>query len=294
MEKKNRFVKSAKDRLASPQFNGVKKMLKTVKGVLFVDPDLLYKEEQAFINQPFYFPGTNRKAVLMIHGWTSTAYELRRLGRYLNENGYTVSGPMLRGHGTVFQDLENVKWSEWITDIKKEYFKLKKNHEKVYIAGTSIGSCLAVLLAKERKDVSGLILMAMPYKIKFERMACLLAKASLLFRRYNKKYYPPTFGISTTITRLIAYKFYPIKSALETFELVKIARKNLKYVDQPCFVIQSGSDHVVSRGSIKDIYSKISSKVKRKKLIKRAYHTFISDIKNESVFEEILNFINKN
>jgi carboxylesterase len=294
MEKKACPVKSAEYRTAQPQLNGVKKMLKTVKSVLFADPNLLYKEEIELTNQPFYFPGINKKAVLLIHGWTSTSYELRRLGRYLNENGYSVSCPMLRGHGTVPKDLENVKWSDWITDIKKSYAELKATHEKVYVAGTSIGSCLAVILAKEKEDISGLVLMAMPYKIKFERIVNFLAKANLLFRKYNKKYYPPTFGVSTTITRLIAYQTYPIKSTLEVFELVKIARKNLRFVKQPCFIIQSGSDHVASRGSIKNIYSGISSKVKKKKLIKRAYHTFISDIKNESVFEEINKFLNEN
>jgi carboxylesterase len=272
----------------------VKKLYKKVKSIIIADPGLLFEEERHLVNQPFYFKGSNGKAVLLVHGWTSTPYEVRRLGIYLNENGYTVSGPMLRGHGTVSRDLENIKWSDWITDIKKSYVELKTTHEKVYVAGTSIGSCLAVLLAKEKEDLAGLILMAMPYKIKFERTANLLAKINLLFRKYNKKFYPPTFGVSTTITRLIAYQTYPISSTLEVFELVKIARKNLRFVKQPCFIIQSGSDHVASRGSMKNVYSGINSKVKKKKLIKRAYHTFISDIRNESVFEEILSFINEN
>jgi len=58
----------------------VKELLKSVKGILFADPDLLYKEERHLANQPFYFEGTNGKAVLLVHGWTSTPYEVRRLG----------------------------------------------------------------------------------------------------------------------------------------------------------------------------------------------------------------------
>jgi esterase/lipase len=58
--------------------------------------------------------------------------------------------------------------------------------------------------------------------------------------------------------------------------------------------MQSTSDHVVSRNSCEKIYANIGSTVKQKKYIKRAYHTFISDIKNENVFEDILNFIEKN
>ena len=272
----------------------VRKLLKTFKSVLFADPKLLYREELALTDKPFYFPGTNGKAVLLIHGWTSTSYEVRRLGAYLNEKGFTVSAPMLKGHGTVPKDLENVHWTDWLQDIRESYTELKKNHEKVYIGGTSIGSNLAMLLAQDKPDISGLILMATPYKIKLERTSMFFAKIMLLFGGYNKKFYPPTFGLSTTITRLISYQSYPIASALETFNLVKEARKRLGDIRQPCLLIQSLSDHVVTKKSIDEIYSRISSKVKEKRYIERAYHTFISDIKNESVFEDILNFLNEN
>lgn len=272
----------------------VKRLYNKVKSVLFADPELLYKEELHLIREPFRFDGTNGKAVLLIHGWTSTPYEVRRLGKYLNEAGYTAYGPMLKGHGTVPTDLENVKWSDWLKDVEKAYEELKRDHEKVYVTGTSIGANLAVLLATEKPEVAGLILMAMPYKVRIERTMIFLAWLNGLFQTYKKKFYPPTFGLSTTITRLIAYQTYPIKSASETFALVRYVRKVISGVRQPCFLMQSTSDHVVSKNSMEKIYSTIGSTVKEKKYIKRAYHTFISDIKNESVFEDILDFISKN
>jgi carboxylesterase len=272
----------------------VKKLYKKVKSVLIADPKLLYKEEIHLLNQPFRFPGTNGKAVLLIHGWTSVPYEVRRLGKYLNENGYTVYAPMMRGHGTVPKDLENIRWTDWLRDVSEAYQELRKDHEKVYVMGTSIGANLAMFLAQRRADVAGLVLMAAPYRIKLERTSVFLAKLVGLFKEYNNKFYPPTFGVSTTITRLIAYQTYPIKSAIETFELVKHSRKTLAKICQPCFMLQSTNDHIVSKHSMEDICKRVSSKVKKKKYIKRAYHTFISDIKNESVFEEILDFIEKN
>lgn len=267
---------------------------KKVKKVLFADPKLLYEEEKDLVNQPFYFQGTNGKAVLLIHGWTSVPYELRRLGRYLNDEGYTVSGPMLSGHGTVPANLENIKWTDWLKDVVVTYDELKKNNEKVYVAGTSIGANLAVILAKNKPDIAGLVLMAMPYKIKLEKAVILFAKFLKLFGKYKKKFYPPTFGVSTTITRLISYQTYPVESALETFELVKVSRKELPKIKQPCFLIQSKSDHVVAKKSLENNYEKISSKIKKKKYIKKVYHTFISDIKNEEVFEDILKFLEEN
>lgn len=272
----------------------VKRILNSVKSILFADPELLYKKDRRLVSQPFEFSGENEKAVLLIHGWTSVPYEVRRLGVFLNESGYTVHAPMLRGHGTVPKDLEGVKWTDWLSDLQAEYLKMKKKYQKVFIGGTSIGSNLAVMLAKNNTDVSGLILMAMPYKIKLEKFMYFFAKAHLFFKKYNKKFYPPTFGLSTTITRLISYQTYPVSSALETFDLVRISRKCLGNIHQSCLILQSTHDHVVSKKSAEKIYEKIGSKIKKIRYIQKAYHTFISDIKNENVFEEILDFLDEN
>lgn len=272
----------------------VKNIFKEVKSVLFANPSILYKKEIHLASQPFYFPGTNGKAVLLIHGWTSTPYEVRRLGVYLNEFGYTVSAPMLSGHGTVFTDLAEVKWTDWLDDIDKEYEKLKSNHGKVYLIGTSAGANLAAVMGGKYPDIAGLVLMAMPYRVKSERIAYWLFQLLSLFKRYGRKYYPPTFGSKSTVTRLISYQSYPMESVREVYELIKASREYLNHIHQPCFIIQSASDHIITKNSLNEIYDQIGSEIKKKKYLKRAYHTFISDIKKEGIFEEILRFIEEN
>lgn len=279
--------------------NGIAKFAGKVAGkaksILFADPKLLYQEQRHLVNKPFFWQGTNGKGVLLVHGWTSTPYELRRLGKYLNENGYTVSGIMLSGHGTVPKDLEGMKWQQWVEDVRTGVSELEKTCDKVYIAGTSIGSNLAVLVALEKTDIAGLILMAMPYKMRVEKIGFFIAKILVrMKKKYRKKFYPPTFGLSTTITRVISYQTYPIASALESFEVIKASRENIGKVSQPCLIMQSTHDHMVAKGNLENIYDNIGSKIKTKKYIRKAYHTFISDIKNEHVFEDILNFLNEN
>ena len=171
---------------------------------------------------------------------------------------------------------------------------VKSRFDKVYVGGTSIGANLAIFLASRHPEISGLVLMATPYKLRIERLSLFFAKLLRKFKRYNRKFYPPTFGVSTTLTRIISYQTYPVDSALETFNLVKASREKIPLVTQPCFLLQSSSDHIVSRNNMDSIYNKITSKIKKKQYIHRAYHTFISDIKNEHVFEDILNFLNEN
>jgi carboxylesterase len=269
-------------------------IISRTNSVILEDPRILYEREKEFLNKPFFFEGTNGKGVLLIHGWTTTPYELRRLGKYLNETGYTIYAPLLRGHGTVPKDLENVKWGDWLEDVEKAYERLKKNCKKIYIGGTSIGSCLTIMLAKKHPEISGIILMATPYKIRFEKILVAYAKIWIRIKKYNKKHYPPTFGGANTITRLISYQTYALSSALETFQLVQETRKNIPFINQPAFLIQSLSDHIVTKDSLEKIYNLLGSKIKKKRYIERAYHTFISDIKGESVFKDILSFLEEN
>lgn len=272
----------------------VNKIIQSIRSIILTDPRRLFEQDRARLNEPFVIQGGNRRAVLLIHGWTSVPYEVRRLGLFLNERGYTVAGPMLRGHGTVPKDLENVRWSEWLADMEKEYLALREQHAKVYIAGTSIGANIAVLIAAKHPDVAGLVLMAMPYKFKLERTAQHFARLMSLFKKYNKKFYPPTFGVSTTITRLIAYQSYPIRSAFEAFGLIKRSRMALKNIKQPVLALQSSHDHMVVKNNLEIIFRELGSKNKSKRYVAKAYHTFVSDIKNEQVFEDILGFLEKN
>lgn len=265
------------------------------KNILFADPKLLYEEERYLKNEPFFFEGTNGKGVLLVHGWTSTPYEVRRLGKYLNENGYTVLGILLAGHGTDPKDLENVNWKQWVDDVQTGHDKLRESCEKVYVGGTSIGANLAMILAKKEKNIAALMLMATPWRMRMERAGLLAVKMLILLKKkYRRKFYPPTFGDAATITRAISYQSYPVKNLVEVYETVKAARSELSKIVQPCFMIQSTHDHIVHRKSLEMIYAKIGSKIKKKQYLRKAYHTFISDIKNEHVFRDILKFIEEN
>ena len=272
----------------------VKNILKKVKTVLLSRPMKLYREEIKLVNDPFYFQGSNGQAVLFIHGWTGVPYELRRLGKFLNKKGYTVYAPLLKGHGTFPEDLDNVRWEDWMGDIKQALERIRPDHQKIYIAGTSIGANLAMLWAKQKKDVSGLVLMATPYAIRQEKLVIFLTKFLYLFKRYFRKFYLPSFGSANTVTRRTSYQIYSLKNLLEVFKFLDIFRKNIHEINTPCFLIQSKHDCVINKKSLEKIYAAIGSKIKRKKYIEKAYHTFISDIENDHVFEDIANFLDEN
>lgn len=272
-----------------------KEILSEVTEPLYEDPKAVFEGEKHLAKEAFLFEGTNGKGVLLVHGWTSTPYEVRRLGAFLHKKGYTVYGLLLRGHGTDPGELENFGWNHWIEDIEKGYKILSERCNKVYIAGTSIGAALTIILAKKIPQISGLILMATPFKMRLEFFMSLFAHLFLLFgKTYYKKFYPPSFGSSGMVTRLVSYQTFPVKSVLDAIKITREARRNIQSVIQPCLVMQSTHDHIVTADSLECIYGKISSKIKKKKYIEKAYHTFVADIKNEHVFLDILDFLENN
>jgi len=49
--------------------------------------------------ESFFFEG-NEIGVALFHGFTATTAEVRPLAEYLRSFGYTLSAPLLPGHGT--------------------------------------------------------------------------------------------------------------------------------------------------------------------------------------------------
>ena len=69
---------------------------------------------------PFFFEG-GPDGVLLVHGLTATTAEVRPLAEDLHAAGYTVSGPLLPGHGTQPEDLNHVRWQDWLQTVEESY-----------------------------------------------------------------------------------------------------------------------------------------------------------------------------
>lgn len=247
--------------------------------------------ERYLINKPFHFQGTNGAAVLLIHGWTSTAYEFRSLGKRLHEEGFTVHAPLLSGHGTVPKDLELVTWKDWFHDVETAYLDLKRTHRNVFVGGTSIGGNIALLLAKSHGDIKGLILLGTPFRGRAEKISYSAFKLLSFFSSYKKKRLPFTPEGFRATTRVTAYDTYPVQSAFEAFNLICESRKNLSKITQPCYLAQAHKDHLLSGNNMDMLSREIASRTKIIRTIYDAYHTFIADPDKTFIHDDIARFL---
>lgn len=231
--------------------------------------------------------GESRIGVLLLHGWTSPAEELLPLAEYLNSFGYTVSAPLLLGHGTRPEDLEHVTWKDWLSQSKNELEKLEKFSDKIFVGGISMGGDLAMILSDD-ETVAGIITMGTAVRYKLH----ILAKISLFFmgltKKYRNKYYPP--WVRKQMKDRKVYMRYPIESAKEVVRLSEVARKFLPQISKPILIMQSDADHMVSKSSPRIIFDGVKSTVKEIFWIENAYHVFAGEKK---VWEKIGNFISQ-
>lgn len=99
--------------------------------------------------EPLFLKGNKRKAVLIIHGFTGYPGEFYELSHEFHKEGYTVSLPLLPGHGRNGQAFKKTNWKDWLEHVRQEYKNLIEDHDSVSIVGLSMGGVLTLLLAAE-------------------------------------------------------------------------------------------------------------------------------------------------
>lgn len=229
----------------------------------------------------FYYKGNNT-GVLLIHGFTGTPSEMRYLGEFLRDKGYTVKGILLKGHGTTPEDMKKYSYRDWIRGAVEGYKSLKQECDEVFAVGLSMGGLLSLYLARNY-DIKGAAALSAPIRIHGS------AAAAAFIERNFKTYIlrkPEKRDIN-----VISYDKSPLISVQNLFKLIRYVKANLKYIEKPVLVMQSYGDRTVSPLSANIIYNNIGSRDKSIIYLHKSGHVITCDNEKEQVFREVYNFI---
>ncbi|WP_282938943.1 alpha/beta fold hydrolase [Paenibacillus sp. RC67] len=239
--------------------------------------------------EPFFLQGHGERAsthIMMIHGFTSSPAEFRRLGYYLHDVGYTVDGILLPGHGTSPEDMITTGWRDWSGHVVKHYDAIKnRNSKKVIVIGHSMGGLLAMMLAMDRR-LEGVISVSTPMFLKSRKtmMAVLL---KYVVKYIEKK---PTVA-AHIIEEACTYTKMPIPCIVDLRKLLKLVKSRLEKVHAPIFVAQGELDSVVRPKSAAYIYQHVSSQMKQLTYYPNSSHAVLLDEERERVYEDIHRFV---
>lgn len=101
-------------------------------------------------NRSFLLEALDAKAsVLLLHGMSDSPYSLRSIGEALHQEGMTVLGLRMPGHGTAPSGLLDVTWQDMFaaTELGVKHLHKLKPDRPIYLVGYSNGAALAVLYA---------------------------------------------------------------------------------------------------------------------------------------------------
>lgn len=238
--------------------------------------------------EEFYLQGENNKGVLLIHGYTGTPAEMRLLGYHLQEQGYTVLGIRLPGHGTDPRELNETTWPMWYKEAEQGFDRLHSCCSRVMVAGLSMGALLAMALAAQ-KPVEKAAFLAAPMFVQDKR-APLLPFLKYFIRYLKKK--KRSYFVADKYN--LAYDVMPVKPLSSLFALVKLCKERLlPQITVPCLILQSKKEHTVQPRSARYIYDKLQSKDKKLVWFEHSGHILTLDVEREQVFKEIAAFFEK-
>jgi carboxylesterase len=228
----------------------------------------------------FYWEG-GPVGVLLSHGFTATSAEVRLLGGYLHERGYTVAGPLLPGHGTTIEEMNRCHWQDWVKGVEQTYQELARRCQKIVVGGESMGGLLALFLAAEHPEAAAVLAYA-PAVHSTTKIVRLAASVMAPFVAY--KTWPP--GPKTVVDeRWKGYPAQPIKAAVQLFHLQEEVNRRLSSIRQPVLVVQGRLDRSIFPDCPKLVMVKVRSEIKEVHWMDNSEHCVLLDQEWEKVAE---------
>ena len=247
--------------------------------------------------EPFHFAGkgTNAKiGCLVTHGFTGAPKEMRWLGEYLNQQGYTVCGMRLNGHATKPEDMVRSHWQDWLLSVEDGYNLLHSCTEQVFLLGLSMGGVLS-LTAASSLPVRGVVAMSTPYQLPDSILFHLSSLISWFIPFMPKGSGVPGAGWfdKEAFKQHVAYPKNPVRSAGELNKLLAIMRKSLPNVKVPTLLIHSRNDDYVFRESMEKIHAALGSTDKQMIWVEGGGHVITEEPTRAAVFKAAADFVNR-
>ena len=232
--------------------------------------------------------GANKSiGILLVHGFTGSPASMRPWAEYLNQHGYTVTVPLLPGHGTRPEDLNMVKWQEWPAKVENDLNVLLQSCEKVFICGLSMGGGTVLNVAtRYSKQLAGIILVNPMIHVKLvpHQLAWVISRFQKMRDSVGDDIKRP--GITEW-----GYDSLPAVGVHQLLKMLSYTRKRLHDVTAPLQLFHSVDDHTLPVSNTEIILAGVGSREKNRIELVNSYHVATLDYDQETIFENSRIFI---
>ena len=225
--------------------------------------------------------------VLLIHGFTGSPASMRPWAEYLSQRGFTVRVPLLPGHGTKPEDLNEVKWEQWLAKAEDELNELYKTCTKVFICGLSMGGAVTLYVASRNSQrLSGIVLVNPMSHLRFvsPELAFAVSRVKKFLKSVGNDIKRP--GVTEW-----GYDANPTVGVYELLKMLRATRALLPKVTVPMQLFHSVDDHTLPVSNTEIIMKGVGSRVKQRIELTNSYHVATIDYDAEIIYENSRIFI---
>lgn len=240
--------------------------------------------------EPFYFPG-GPAGCLLVHGFSGAPDEMRWMGEYLAERGFSVLGIRLFGHATDPADMNRARWRDWLASVEDGYHLLSGQCNQIVTVGFSLGGALS-LLAARHLPLAGVVVMATPLQVPDPRVRRLRWAIPLLSKLVPFLEQPPPSPSSVrgTADEHLHYPVYPVRAAAELHDVLGEMRRGLPAVQPPVLLIFARDDPAVSRDDAEAMLARLGSADKQLTWIEHGGHVIPRGAGRQAAFAAAAEF----
>ena len=237
---------------------------------------------------PFFFEG-GETGCMLIHGFSGSPPEMRPMGAHLAEQGLTVLGVRLAGHGSTPVDMAATGWRDWVGSAEKGLQELQDRCEQVFVAGLSMGGLITLHLAAHH-PLAGVIVMSAPAYISDWRFRFLpLAQP---FLRWVVPNIESDLTDPEAQDRLWSYNRLPTRAVVSFRQLLFLVRRELGQIRVPVLIMQGAHDHHIPHDSAQILYDGLGSTDKEVIWWPNSGHALTVDSEREAIWARAYDFIN--
>lgn len=231
-----------------------------------------------------------------LHGFSGTTSELAPLLEAVSSAGYAVRAPLLRGHGTRPEELQACAFDDWVSGAREELRAARSRHGAVVLAGFSLGSLVALELAREEGACVGLVLLGNAVRLSFPASAMFSAVEALgvsLPDLYLVKLWSADMADAEARRRITAYDRHPLRGALEVFRGSRRVEAHLGDIRCPTLLLHGARDHVCPVSNVEHVRRALGAREIYTRVFPRSAHLVAADLDRAAVADEVLRFMRR-
>ena len=227
-------------------------------------------------------------AVICIHGFTGTPYEMAPAVDALSQRGIAAYAPLLPGHGyrdstEQVQAFAKLTVDGLLSAVRQEIAQAKQHHRHVGMLGFSMGGAIALIMAAEGDlDRYAVIAPALRLPRKAELLIPLLSWLPFtLDASPEEPFYLP------------GYSFHHSYALRTLWTIGRRARKQLAQIQCPILGIHSQNDPVVPPVVLSLMQQRIPCPIKTA-YFNNSGHVMLLDNSSREVIDTLLDFFSPN